>query len=81
MWSLGKNLSIGDSYAFRICNLGAIPNYSAESCHYFTKRMNHNSSLCYAAKLDFVNRRDYDANEINRNIWIVQTSIGDRLSD
>jgi hypothetical protein len=81
MWSLGKDLSDGDSYTFRICDPGAIPNYSAESYHYFTKGMEHNSSLCYVAKLDFVNLLDSDANEINRNIWVVQASISDRLSD
>jgi len=81
MWSLGKNLSVGDSYTFRICDPEAMPNYSAESYHYFTKGMEHNSSLCYVAKLDFVNLLDSDANEINRNIWVVQTSMNDRLSD
>jgi len=81
MWSLGKNLSVGDSYTFRICDPEAMPNYSAESYHYFTKGMEHNSSLCYVAKLDFVNLLDSNANEINRNIWVVQTSMNDRLSD
>ena len=81
MWSLGKDLSVGDSYTFRICDPGAMPNYSAESYHYFTKGMEHNFSLCYVAKLDFVNLLDSDANEINRNIWVVQASISDRLSD
>ena len=81
MWSLGKNLSVGDSYTFKICDPNAIPNFSAESYHYFIKGMEHNSSLCYVAKLDFVNLLDSNANEINRNIWVVQTSISDRLSD
>lgn len=81
MWSLGKNLSVGDSYTFRICDPEAMPNYSAESYHYFTKGMEHNSSLCYVAKLDFVNLLDSDANEINRSIWVVQTSMNDGMSD
>ena len=81
MWSLGKNLSVGDSYTFKICDPNAIPNYSAENYHYFTKGMEHNSSLCYVAKLDFVNLLDSDANKIDRNIWVVQASIDDRLED
>ena len=81
MWSLGKNLSVGDSYTFKICDPNAIPNYSAESYHYFTKGMEHNSSLCYVVKLDFVNLLDSNANKIDRNIWVVQTSVSDVLAD
>ena len=79
LWHLGKNLSIGDSYAYKICDPSAIPNYSAESYHYFTKNLEHNSSLCYVIKLDFVNLLNSDENQINSNIWVVQASISDVL--
>ena len=77
LWQLGKNLSIGDSYNYKICDPSAIPNYSAESYHYFTKNLEHNSSLCYFIKLDFVNLLNSDENQINSNIWVVQASISD----
>ncbi|MDH3501481.1 MAG: hypothetical protein OEL69_03110 [Nitrosopumilus sp.] len=51
MWQLGKNLPVGDSYTYKICDPSAILNYSAESYHYFTKDLRHNSSLCYIIKL------------------------------
>ena len=80
LWQLGKNLSIGDSYTYKICDPSAIPNYSAESYHYFTKNLEHNSSLCYIIKLDFVNILNSDENQINSNIWVVQASISDVLN-
>ena len=81
LWQLGKNLSIGDSYTYKICDPSAIPNYSAERYHYFTKNLEHNSSLCYVIKLDFVNLLNSDENQINSNIWIVQVSISDVLDN
>ncbi|MGI9567621.1 MAG: hypothetical protein ACR2LL_11500 [Nitrosopumilus sp.] len=77
LWQLGKNLSVGDSYTYKICDLYAIPNYSAESYHYFTKNLEHNSSLCYVVKLDFVNFLSSDENRINSHVWVVQASISD----
>ena len=77
LWQLGKNLSIGDSYTYKICDPSAIPNYSAEIYHYFTKNLEHNSSLCYFIKLDFVNLLNSDENDISGNIWVVQASISD----
>ncbi|WP_316507189.1 hypothetical protein [Nitrosopumilus sp.] len=62
LWQLGKNLSVGDSYTYKICDPSAISNYSAESYHYFTKNLEHNSSLCYVIKLDFVNLLSSDEN-------------------
>ncbi len=79
LWHLGKNLSIGDSYTYKICDPSAILNYSAESYHYFTKDLEHNSSLCYIIKLDFVNLLNSDENQINSDIWVVQASISDIL--
>lgn len=81
LWQLGKNLSMGDSYTYKICDPYAIPNYSAESYHYFTKNLEHNSSLCYIVKLDFVNLLHSDENQINSNIWVVQASISDVLGN
>ena len=80
LWHLGKNLPIGDSYTYKICDPSAIPNYPAESYHYFTKNLEHNSSLCYVIKLDFVNILNSDENQINSNIWVVQASISDVLN-
>lgn len=79
LWQLGKNLSIDDSYTYKICDPFAIPNYSAESYHYFTKNLEHNSSLCYIIKLDFVNLLSSDENQITSDIWVVQASISDFL--
>ena len=81
LWQLGKNLSVGDSYTYRICDPSAIPNYSVESYHYFTKNLEHNSSLCYFIKLDFVNLLTSDENNISGNIWVVQASISDVLDN
>ena len=80
LWQLGKNLSVGDSYTYKICDPSAIPNYSAESYHYFTKNLEHNSSLCYVIKLDFVNLLHSDENQINSDIWVIQASISDVLN-
>ena len=79
LWHLGKNLSVGDSYTYKICDPSAIPNYSAENYHYFTKNLKHNSSLCYVIKLDFVNLLHSDENDIEGNIWVIQASISDVL--
>ena len=79
LWSLGKNLSVGDSYTYKICDPQAIINYSAENYHYFTQDKEHNSSMCYLVKLDFVNLLNSDENQIDRNIWVVQASISDVL--
>ena len=77
LWNLGKNLSIGDSYTYRICDPDAILNYSAESYHYFTKNLEHNGSLCYTIQMDFVNLIATDQNQINGLIWVVQAQISD----
>ena len=79
LWQLGKNLSVGDSYTYKICDPLAIMNYSAENYHYFTQDKQHNSSMCYLAKLDFVNLLSSDENQIDHNIWVVQASISDVL--
>jgi len=81
LWNLGKNLSIGDSYTYRICDPGAILNYSAEVYHYFTKNLEHNGSLCYTIKMNFVNLASTDENQISGNVWIVQAAISDDFSD
>ena len=77
MWYLGKNLSVGDSYTYKICDPDAIQT-SAVNYHYFTQgNENHNSSVCYIIKLDFVNLLNSDENQINSNVWVVQTAISD----
>ncbi len=81
LWQLGKNLSTGDSYTYKICDPSAVLNYSAESYHYFTKNLEHNSSLCYVVKLDFVNLLHSNENQINSDIWVVQASISNVLGD
>ena len=77
LWNLGKDLTIGDSYTYRICDPDAILNYSAESYHYFTKNLVHNGSLCYTIQMDFVNLIETDQNQINGLIWVVQAQITD----
>ena len=77
LWNLGKNLNIGDSYTYRICDPDAILNYSAESYHYFTKNLEHNGSLCYTIQMDFVNLIPTDQNQISGLIWVVQAQITD----
>jgi len=77
MWHLGKNLSIGDSYTYKICDPRAIQT-SAANYHYFTQgNENHNSSVCYMIKMDFVNRLNSDENQIDGDVWVVQTAISD----
>ena len=77
LWNLGKDLTIGDSYTYRICDPDAILNYSAESYHYFTKNLEHNGSLCYTIQMDFVNLIATDQNQINGLIWVIQAQITD----
>ena len=81
LWQLGKNLSIDDSYTYKICDPSTIPNYSAESYHYSIKNLEHSSSLCYVIKLDFVNLLNSDENQINSNIWVVQVLTSDVLDN
>ena len=77
LWNLGKDLTIGDSYTYQICDPDAILNYSAERYHYFTKNLEHNGSLCYTIQMDFVNLIATDQNQINGLIWVVQAQITD----
>jgi len=81
MWHLGKNLSIGDSYTYKICDPGAIQT-SAANYHYFTQgNENHNSSVCYVIKMDFVNLLNSDENQINGDVWVVQAAISDIITN
>ena len=80
MWQLGKNLEIGDSFTYKICDPNSVQNYSAESYHYFTKNLEHNSSLCYTLHLHFINHVISDENQINGNTWIVEAGIIDYFS-
>lgn len=80
LWYLGKNLAVGDSYTYRICDPDAMINYSAASYHYFTKNLEHNGSLCYTIQMDFVNLIPTEQNQIRSNIWIVQAQITDDFS-
>ena len=79
LWHLGKNLSVGDSYTYRICDPKTIQT-SASNYHYFTQGNNdHNSSTCYTIKLDFVNLLTSDENQINeRNVWVVQSAVDEK---
>ena len=77
LWNLGKNLAIGNSYTYRICDPDAILNYSAESYHFFTKNLEHNGSLCYTIQMDFVNLIATDQNQISGLIWVIQAAITD----
>ena len=75
LWHLGKNLSAGDSYTYKICDPENIQT-SASNYHYFVQgNDDHNSSVCYMIKLDFVNLLSSDENLINRDVWVVQTAI------
>ena len=77
LWHVGKNLSVGDSYTYKICDPEAIQT-SAANYHYFTQgNENHNSSVCYMIKMDFVNLLTSDENQINSNVWVVQAAISD----
>ncbi|MDH3360990.1 MAG: hypothetical protein OEL56_02285 [Nitrosopumilus sp.] len=80
MWELGKNLKIGDSFTYKICDLNFIQNYSAESYHYFTKNLEHNSSMCYTIHLNFIDRVISDENQISGDTWIVDVAIIDYSS-
>lgn len=80
MWQLGKGLEAGQSYTYRICDPEAVVPVSAQNYHYFVQgNDDHNQSLCYVAKLDFVNllssdKYDEDHRDDNK-IWIVQAEI------
>ena len=76
LWHLGKNLSVGDSYTYKICDPNAIQT-SAANYHYFTQgNEDHNSSVCYMIKLDFVNLLNSDENQISKgDVWVVQAAI------
>jgi len=77
LWHLGKNLSVGDSYTYKICDPGAMQT-AAANYHYFTQgNENHNSSVCYVIKMDFVNLLNSDENQINNDVWLVQAAISD----
>ena len=77
LWYLGKNLSVGDSYTYKICDPEVIQT-SAANYHYFTQgNENHNSSVCYMIKMDFVNLLMSDENQINGDVWVVQAAISD----
>ena len=82
LWHLGKNLSVGDSYTYKICDPKTIP-ASAQNYHYFTQgNGDHNSSTCYMIKLDFVNLLKSDENQINeRDVWVVQSAIDKKNGD
>ncbi|WP_316506092.1 hypothetical protein [Nitrosopumilus sp.] len=80
LWHLGKNLSVGDSYTYKICDPKTIQT-SASNYHYFTQGYDdHNSSTCYTIKLDFVNLLTPDENQINgqRDVWVVQVAIDEQ---
>ncbi|WP_316505413.1 hypothetical protein [Nitrosopumilus sp.] len=79
LWHLGKNLSVGDSYAYKICDPKTIQT-SAADYHYFVQGNNdHNSSTCYTIKLDFVNLLTSDENQVNeRDVWVVQAAIDEK---
>jgi hypothetical protein len=83
MWYLGEKLSIGDSYTYKICDPQSIKNYNAESYHSFTQNKEHDSSLCYIIKLDFVNHLSSDENNNidNDDIWIVQATMRNNMDD
>jgi hypothetical protein len=73
MWHLGKNLSVGDSYTYKICDPYAIQ-ASAANYHYFTQgNENHNSSVCYVIKMDFANLLNSDENQITITILLKET--------
>ena len=82
LWHLGKNLSVGDSYTYKICDPKTIPT-SAADYHYFVQgNEDHNSSTCYTIKLDFVNLLTSDENHINeRDVWVVQAAIDTKQDD
>ncbi|MGI9567822.1 MAG: hypothetical protein ACR2LL_12530 [Nitrosopumilus sp.] len=79
LWHLGKNLSTGDSYTYKICDPKTIQT-TAANYHYFTQgNDDHNSSTCYTIKLDFVNLLNSDENQIyERDVWVVQATIDEK---
>ena len=81
LWHLGENLSVGDSYTYKICDPKTIQT-SAQNYHYFVQgNENHNSSVCYMIKLDFVNLLTSEENQINqRDVWVVQGVIDENLA-
>lgn len=77
MWQIGKNLSVGDPYTYKICDPNTIQT-SAANYHYFTQgNKDHNASVCYTIKMDFVNLLNSDENQISRDVWVVQAVIDD----
>ncbi len=82
MWQLGKNLSVGDSYTYKICDPKTIQT-SSQNYHYFVQGNNdHNSNVCYTIKMDFVNLLNSDENQINqRDVWMVQAAIDEKIND
>ena len=77
MWQLGKNLAVGDSYTYKICDPKTIQT-SAANYRYFTQgNDDHNDSVCYTIKMDFVNLLNSNENQINRDIWVVQAAFDD----
>ena len=75
MWQLGKNLSVGDSYTYKICDPKTIQTLVA-NYHYFTQgNDDHNDSVCYTIKMDFVNLLNSDENQIDSDVWVVQAAI------
>jgi len=86
MWQLGKGLEVGQSYTYRICDPKAVVPASAQNYHYFVQGNNdHNQSLCYVVKLDFVNllsSDEYDDDQANDDkIWVVQAEIRNLIPD
>jgi len=82
LWHLGKNLFIGDSYTYKICDPETIQT-TAANYHYFTQgNDDHNSSTCYTIKLDFVNLLTSDENHVNeRDVWVVHAAIHEKNDD
>jgi len=82
LWHLGKNLSVGDLYTYKICDPKTIQT-TAVNYHYFVQgNEDHNSSVCYTIKLDFVNLLTSDENQINeRDVWVVQAAIHEKNND
>jgi len=77
LWQLGKNLSVGDSFTYKICDPKAIQT-SAANYHYFIQgNEDHNSSVCYMVKMNFVNLLNSDETQINSDVWVVQAAISD----
>ena len=75
MWQLGENLSVGNSYTYKICDPETIQT-SAANYHYFIQgNKDHNASVCYTIKMDFVNLLSSDENQINSDVWVVQAII------